>query len=204
MGPEREWMSFMSDWAGSSSFTAMALAWRVRWTGILLIGVFASPAGARVYQTQQEALRSAFPVPAQVERKTLFLDEAQAGAVEKEAGSRLPGRIFPYYLGRVDGTLLGYAYFDTHLVRTLPETIMVLLAPDGKIRRIEILSFSEPEDYFPREAWLGQFSGKGLDPNLGLRRGIRNLTGASLTAEAITQACRRILALHRRVAGTGK
>jgi len=54
-----------------------------------------------------------------------------------------------------------YAYFDTHLVRTLPETILVLLAADGRIRRIDILSFEEPEDYMPTERWLQQFPGRG-------------------------------------------
>jgi len=170
-------------------------------TGFLLVWTDSPAVLARVYLTQDEALKGAFPPPARAERKTLFLDEAQAGAIEKEAGSKLGSRVFSYYVGRGADGLLGYAYFDTHLVRTLPETIMVLLGPDGKIKRVEVLSFSEPEDYFPREAWLGQFAGKSLGGDLALHRGIRNLTGASLTAEAITAACRRILALHRRVGG---
>ncbi|PYQ12488.1 MAG: hypothetical protein DMH00_06150 [Acidobacteria bacterium] len=149
-------------------------------TGFLLVWTDSPAVLARVYLTQDEALKGAFPSPARAERKTLFLDEAQAGAIEKEAGSKLGSRVFSYYVGRGADGLLGYAYFDTHLVRTLPETIMVLLGPDGKIKRVEVLSFSE---------------------DLALHRGIRNLTGASLTAEAITAACRRILALHRRVGG---
>ena len=156
-----------------------------------------SPARAKVYLTQEEALRAAFPPPAQVERRTLYLSDADAQRIAKEAGSPLGGRVFPYYVGKRDSEIVGYAYFDAHTVRTLPETIMVLLRPDGRIQRVDILSFAEPEDYFPREAWLEQFSGKGLDPDLALRRGIRGMTGASLTAEAITAACRRILALHR-------
>jgi hypothetical protein len=152
---------------------------------------------AKVFLTQEAALKSAFPPPVQVERKTLFLSDAQAATAEHDAGSKITGRVFSYYVGSDETGIRGYAYFDTHLVRTLPETVMVLLAGDGTIRRVEILSFSEPEDYFPREAWLGQFAGKGLDADLAIRRGIHNLSGASLTAEAITSACRRILALHR-------
>jgi len=164
---------------------------------ILAIALAGSPCVAKVYLTQEAALKSAFPPPIHVERKTLFLSDAQAATVEREAGSKITGRVFSYYIGSDDTVIRGYAYFDTHLVRTLPETVMVLLAGDGTIRRVEILSFSEPEDYFPREAWLEQFAGKGLDTDLAIRRGIHNLSGASLTAEAITGACRRILALHR-------
>ena len=164
---------------------------------IPLIALAISPCVAKVYLTQEAALKSAFPAPIQVERKTLFLSDAQAASVEREAGSKITGRVFSYYVGSDQTGVRGYAYFDSHLVRTLPETVMVLLAGDGTIRRVEILSFSEPEDYFPRQAWLEQFAGKGLDSDLAIRRGIHNLSGASLTAEAVTGACRRILALHR-------
>ena len=173
-----------------------------RLPAVLILALATSQGMAKVYLTQEAALKTAFPPPIQVERKTLFLSEEQAAAVSREAGSKINGRVFSYYVGKNQAGIHGYAYFDTHLVRTLPETVMVLLASDGTIRRVEILSFSEPEDYFPREAWLGQFSGKGLDSGLAIRRGIHNLSGASLTAEAITAACRRILALHRLAKGS--
>ena len=168
---------------------------------VLLLASASTLCIGKVYLTQEAALKSAFPPPTQVERKTLFLSEDQAAGVEREAGSKITGRVFSYYIGSDHAEVQGYAYFDTHLVRTLPETIMVLLSREGRIRRVEVLSFSEPEDYFPREAWLGQFNGKDLDAELAIRRGIRNLSGASLTAEAVTAACRRILALHRLATG---
>jgi hypothetical protein len=156
----------------------------------------ADSAAGKVYLTQTEALATAFPAPAKSQRRSLFLDDAQAARVERESGQKLASRLVIYYVGTAAGEG-GYAYFDTHLVRTLPETIMVLVKPDGTVGKISVLSFAEPEDYLPRGAWLGQFPGRSLDPDLALRRGIRNLTGASLTAEAITAACRRILAIHR-------
>lgn len=165
--------------------------------GALCLAAFPLPLAARVFMKQEEALSRAFPPPAKVERKTLFLDEARAERIEKESGGPLPGRIITYYVGIGKQGTLGYAYFDSHRVRTLPETIMVLVTPKGTVSRVSILSFSEPEDYLPREAWLDQFAGRGLDSDLAMRRGIRNLTGASLTAVAITSACRRILAIHR-------
>ena len=158
---------------------------------LLVLAAEADPAAGKVYLTQDEALLAAFPAPARVERRTLCLDDARAGRVEKESGDKLPSRLIPYYVGRGHEGVLGYAYFDTHLVRTLPETIMVLVKPDGTLGRITILSFAEPEDYFPREAWMDQFPGRRLDSDLAVRRGIRNLTGASLTAEAIGENIQR-------------
>lgn len=164
---------------------------------VVLLAAASAPALARVYLTQPEALDLAFPRPARVERRILFLDAGQAERASREAGEAVEARVVPYYVGTLDGRVAGYAYFDTHLVRTLPETIMVLVDPDGSIRRIDILSFDEPEDYRATERWLQQFPGRRLDDDLSLKRGIHALTGATLSARAITGAARRVLALHR-------
>jgi hypothetical protein len=95
----------------------------------------------------------------------------------------------------------GYAYFDTHRVRTLPETIMVVVTPEGRIDRIEILSFDEPPDYLPKQRWMDQFRSRRLDDELSLKRAIRPISGASLSGRAITNASRKILALHRAIGG---
>ncbi len=59
--------------------------------------------------------------------------------------------------------------------------------------------FGNPKrlDYLPRGAWYGQFAGRGLDDELELKRGIKGVTGATLTARATTAAARRLLATHR-------
>ncbi len=157
----------------------------------------AGTAEARVYLTQEQALDRAFPRPHTVERRTLYLSEAQARRAAESAGVPVEIRVVPYYVGLLYGRADGYAYFDTHLVRTLPETILILLSADGRIVRIDILSFDEPEDYLPTPRWLGQFPGRSLDDELSLKRGIRSLSGATLSARAITDAARRVLALHR-------
>jgi len=77
------------------------------------------------------------------------------------------------------------------------ETIMVVVDPSGAVARIEVLSFSEPEEYMPRPRWYEQFAGKTLNDELSMKRGIHPVTGATLTARATTDAARRVLALHR-------
>jgi len=183
-------------WAGTSSAGRRRRSLRLLAVALCLAAL-PHPVAAKVFMKQEEALARAFPPPAKVERKTLFVDDGRAARIEKESGERLPGRIVTYYVGIGKQGTLGYAYFDSHRVRTLPETIMVLVTPEGIVSRVSILAFSEPEDYLPREAWLDQFAGRGLDSDLAMRRGIRNLTGASLSAVSITSACRRVLAIHR-------
>ena len=167
-----------------------------RWRAALALALAgALGAEARVLLTVSEALGLAFP-GAEIERRTIFLTDAEAARVAEVAGSPLGSAIAHPYVARRDGALVGTAYFDTHVVRTLPETVMVVVDPAGAVARVEVLSFDEPPDYLPREAWYRQFEGRALDAELELRRAIRPVTGATLTARATTDAARRALALH--------
>jgi hypothetical protein len=170
---------------------------------ILLIGLAvlaASPLGAKVFLSADEALRLVFG-DAAVEHHTVFLTAGQRAEARKLAGSEISsGLATPYHATR-NGKEAGTAYFDTHVVRTLPETLMVVVDPQGKVTRVEVLAFAEPEDYLPPGAWYGQFLGQGLGADLALGHRIRSVTGASLTARATTEAVRRVLALHQVLRG---
>ena len=74
---------------------------------------------------------------------------------------------------------------------------MVVVGADAKVAFVEILSFSEPDDYLASKRWLGQLPGRELDDDLALRRGLRGIAGATLTAEAVARAVRRVLAVHQ-------
>lgn len=163
----------------------------------LLILLAAGPsATAAVLMTQDEALSEAFP-GAEVERLTEYLDEEQAARAADLAGSELASRLVIRYRATREGKRIGTAYFDTHVVRTVTETLMIVIGPDGRVSRVDVLSFDEPTDYLPRPAWYDQFDGRQLDPELSLRRGIRAVTGATLSSRAATAAVRRALAIDR-------
>ena len=147
-------------------------------------------ASARVLMTQQQALASAFP-NAKPARQTFFLTKQQLDAARKESGVDFDEQLVIRYAGPT-----GFAYFDTHRVRTLPETVMIVVTPDGRIDRVEILSFDEPTDYFPKRRWLDQLLHRKLDDDLSLKRAIRPISGASLSGQAIVNATRKVLALH--------
>ncbi len=168
--------------------------------GLLLV---ATPVAARVFLTVDEALRLAFP-GCEVARRTAFLKPEQVQRARELSGVEVPSALVNYYVASRGGQPAGTAWFDTHRVRTLPETLMIVVDPQGRVGRIEVISFREPEDYLPRGAWYEQFRGKALDPDLQLKREIRPVTGATLTARATTDAVRRVLALHQLLIGAGK
>ena len=156
----------------------------------------ATPAWAKVFLTTEEALKLAFP-GCTVQRGTVYLTPEQLERASKASGQPPAQAVVNPYAATCEGKPAGTAYFDVHRVRTLPETIMVVVAPDGTVRRIEVLAFNEPEDYLPKAAWYGQFVGKKLGDELSLKQAIRPISGATLTARATTEAVRRVLAVHQ-------
>jgi hypothetical protein len=165
--------------------------------------LLAVPAAAKVFVTVDEALKLAFP-GCEITRKTAFLTPEQVKRARDLAGAEVPSALVNYYEALKGGQPAGTAWFDTHRVRTLPETLMVAVDPQGRVGRIEVVSFREPEEYLPRGVWYEQFRGRSLDPDLQLKRGIHPVTGATLTARATTDAVRRVLALRQVVLAGNK
>jgi len=163
----------------------------------LLVLLFAAPlSAAPVYETRDQALARAFPPPATIERRTLYLTSEQRVRASEEARAKVESSLVVAYAGRGASGLLGTAYFDTHPVRTASETLLVTVLPDGSAGAVEVVAFGEPEDYLPRPAWLRLFGKKPLDDELSVGRGLAHVSGATLTTRAIAAAVRRVLAVH--------
>ena len=171
---------------------------RPAWLAGLLVFLAAAAAGgvahATVFMTQKEALEQAFP-GLRVERLPLVLTEAELKAVQKRARVKLSSMLAAAYCGWRGDTLVGTAFFDTRTVRTMPAVFMVTIAPDTTVARVDVLAFHEPPDYRPPARWLGLFGRKRLNDQLWPQRDIRNLSGATLTARAVTESVRQSLAL---------
>jgi len=163
---------------------------------VVLAGEGAIARAVPVYSSREQALARAFPPPATIERKTFFLTDAQREKAAGLARAKVDSGLVVAYIGHGPHGLLGTAYFDTHTVRTMPETILVTIRPDGAVGAVEVVAFGEPEDYLPRPRWLGLFAGKRLDPELVVGRGLAHVTGATLTTRAIADAVRRVVAIH--------
>ena len=166
----------------------------------VLVGLAAltGPAAAQTLMTQEEALALAFPGDTVVERRSAYLSSAQLDRARELAGDAvdIEQTIVTYYVGRHAGAFAGAAYFDVHRVRTKNEVVMVVVDPDHTLRRMEVLKFTEPPEYRAPDAWIEQLEGRPLDDALSVRGGIRSIAGATLTARAMAEAARRVLALH--------
>jgi len=145
--------------------------------------------------TPQEALAAAFP-KCKIERVAHYPDKKQKAAAEKLAGKKIAVKAVRAYRASLKGKLVGTAYFDTHKIRTKAQTLLIILDPKAKITRVEVFRFNEPPEYKPKGKWLNRYKGHTLDKKLQIKQSIPNLTGATLTARATTEAVRRVMALH--------
>lgn len=153
----------------------------------------------KVFHTQEQALQLAFGKKAEVHHTTHYWTKEQRAAVAELAG-----------VDRVRGTQTEYrratkagkpatgpsVWFDTRVVRSKAQTLMVVVDAKGKVSDLVVCNFEEPLDYKPIDRWYAQFEGRVLDKDLQLKKGIHGVSGATLTARATTAAVREVLAAH--------
>ncbi len=144
--------------------------------------------------TESEALALAFP-GATLRRDEVELTTAQRDAAQKAAGHEVPARAVRHVATK-DGAVVGVGWIDVRKVRTHSQTLLVVIDPKGVVQRVEVLAFAEPKQYRPRPEFFAQFVGRSLDGDLQLRRAVRPVAGATMSAKAAVEAVRTVLALH--------
>ena len=162
----------------------------------------AGEASARVFLTKGKALELIFPQAEKIEKRHVFLTERQAESVRRLAKVEVDSRLYTFYIAKSGGREAGYAVIDTHTLRTLTETVMFVINPDGTLRHAETLAFFEPTDYMPSGKWINLFPGKIKMDRMKVGKGIPNITGATISAVSFSQATRRVLAVYRVMFGT--
>lgn len=142
---------------------------------------------------ESAALRAVFPEAERFTSRDLLLTAEQSARLEKLARARVAERLVTFYTAWQGAERLGHAAIHSHVVRTKRETFVVAFEPDGRIRRILVVSFLEPEEYKPPERWLAQFQGKGARDRLAVGDDVAAITGATLTARGIAEQSRWLL-----------
>ncbi len=160
----------------------------------LPLALHAPAAAAAPFVSPAAALAEAFP-GARLERRSEALTPAQVRAVQQRAKARLAGPLVTPYLAFHGDTLVGTAIFETRTIRTMPATLMVVVAPDSTVRRVEILSFHEPPDYRPPARWLDRMRGRRADDRFAPGRDLPSLSGATLSARAFAESARLAVAI---------
>jgi hypothetical protein len=156
---------------------------------ILLSLTLFSTGASQVHLSKDEALT--LYLGDSVERKTLFLTDEQVRSIQSKAKAKIESKIVTYYVSQ-----RGIAFFEKRTIRTMPATFIIVIDHRGAVQGVEMLAFFEPEDYLPPKRWMKTFANKTVDDDLWLKRGVYNISGATLSAQAITESVRKFLVTH--------
>jgi electron transport complex protein RnfG len=157
-------------------------------------------AQAKVFMTVKEALDAQFPPAEQwaVTTETKYLTAEQIQKAKELSHLDAPSALVVRYRAKQkNSSKEELIYTDTHRIRSHTESLMVIVDSENRIRHLEVLAFDEPLEYLPKDQWYRKFDQSKLDQELEVKRRIPYVTGASLTAQASTQAARRTLAIHQ-------
>jgi FMN-binding domain len=178
---------------------------------LIAVGVSLIPRSLRAqagsFLTLDETPRAVFPEGTSVEQRRVLSTPQLREAVMAELGPTKPSlweSDYVLFTVRRDGNLLGYAIVVEEIGKHRPITFVVGVRPDGAVQDVALMIYREPyggEVRYPR--FLAQYRGKNLTASLLPFRDIRNITGATLSAEAIGRGVRKALALFRALSLAG-
>jgi Na+-translocating ferredoxin:NAD+ oxidoreductase RnfG subunit len=170
----------------------------------LLLLSAVTPSFAKIFYSKNEAMELAFGKGTQVELLSLFPDEQQVAKIEELAKVKLDSGLFTFYVGKEQDKVLGYAAIETGTVRTKPETLMIVLTPDGELRNVTTLAFHEPPEYQPPERWFEQLYKRPL-AEMDFNKGVDGIAGATLSTRAAINGIRKVMAIYQvLIKGQGK
>ena len=164
-------------------------------------------AQAGLFLSVDEAPRAVFPEGTSFEQRHIPASSQLRQAMTAALGQTRPSLWEPEYVlftVRQHENLLGYAVIVEEIGKHRPITFVVGVRPDGAVQDVALMVYREPyggEVQSPR--FLAQYRGKKLTAPLLPFRDIRNITGATLSAEAIGRGVRKALALLKALALAG-
>jgi hypothetical protein len=176
----------------------MATAWRT----LPLAALFAAPLACAVeYMGVEAAQRLAFPDATSFAPLPLALDDAARARLATVAHP--PGARDPKVWRALAGTReLGTFFVDAVIGKQDYIVYALALDAQGRILRLEVLEYRETHGWEIRnERWRAQFVGKSTADPLQPMQDIANISGATLSCRHVTDAVRRLLALHALLPG---
>lgn len=164
--------------------------------GIALLTVGPQVTVAADYLSVDAAQKALFVQAERFDEFVLALNPAQKQAVTGLAGPQPPHRSIRAWKAMRADEVLGYVFVDEVLGRQDMITYAVGIDASGRLGSLEVLSYRESHGGEIRgNAWRNQFVGRqGLD-QLHFGTDIKNIAGATLSCEHVTQGVRWVSAL---------
>jgi len=135
-------------------------------------------------------IKESFNKNVTITKKQFRLTRKEIKEIQHKAKAKLDSNLVRMYLISYKQKTKGYAVIIVKKVRSKKTAVLYVLDTKNRIKSIEILAFKEPKEYKPNKAWQKSFKGKTKKDNLFCGKGIPTISGATLSARAISDASR--------------
>jgi hypothetical protein len=170
------------------------LSWAVALAGLAMAPV--QVVVATEYLSVEAAQKALFPQADTFTEVVLSLSAAQRDEVAKLAGPQPPHRSLRVWKAMHGGELAGYVFVDEVIGREDFITYAAGIDAAGSLGALEVLAYRESHGGEIRsDAWRRQFAGRDGLGQLRIRADIKNIAGATLSCEHVTEGVRWIVAL---------
>jgi hypothetical protein len=154
------------------------------------------PVIAAEYLSVADAQRLAFPAATSFEEVVLRLDPQRVEIVKQLAGPQPRRGAVRVFQAKAGSEVLGYLFVDEVLGREELITYALPIARNGALGTLEVLAYRESHGAEIRSpGWRRQFTGRDALDALRFRTDIKNIAGATLSCEHVTQGVRWLRAL---------
>ena len=171
-----------------------------------VLALAAAPAQVVVaadYMSVDDAQRAAFPQADHFLEVVLALDAAQRAKVIALAGPQPPHRSLRVWKAMQGEVLVGHLFVDEVVGRQDMITYALGVDSSGRLGTLEVLSYRESHGGEIRSAaWRRQFDGRQGLEQLRFNADIKNIAGATLSCEHVTQGVHWLVALWQVVLRT--
>jgi hypothetical protein len=144
----------------------------------------------------EAAQRALYPAAERFTEVTLSLTPEQRAQVAGLAGPQPPHRSLRAFRAMQAQTLLGYVFVDEVIGKEDFITYAAAIDAGGHLGTLEVMSYRESHGGEIRNAaWRRQFAGRDRLDEIKVTTDIKNIAGATLSCEHVTQGVRWLMAL---------
>ena len=177
------------------ALTLLLAAWAVR-ARATEGGASAPEFVEQTYLTEEAALKTAFPGCDRVERKVYKVSEGQREKIESRLGWTFSESTVTVFEGFSGNQPRGRAMITEEIGKFKPVTFIVKADNDGKVERVDVMVYREAVgEEVRRSRFTRQFRGKTSKDPLRINRDIINVTGATMSVQAMTAGVKKVLVI---------
>jgi hypothetical protein len=161
-----------------------------------------------VFLKEEQAPKAVFPEATSFERRVIRSDDALKEQIRRAMGkskTSLWEESYVTFIAKKGDAILGYAAIVEEIGKHRPITFVVGVGADRKIKDAALMVYREAYGGEVRDRrFLQQYKGKELKDPLLPYRDIQNISGATLSVEAIGRGSKKALALLETIYFEGK